>query len=143
VPYTRELCPYPETWIHPDTAAEIGIEDGDWLWLESRRGKTQGRARITLSVQPKVIYQERFWNPEFLDSQDPSQAWKVFNINMLTKRDPPYNPEYGTYTLRGFQIKISKADGPPQGAWIEAKDFKPWLPEYSENTGGGDAVYGA
>ena len=65
-PYTRELYPYPETWINPETAREIGIENGDWLWLESRRGKTQGRARVTKSVAPKVIYQERFWNPELL-----------------------------------------------------------------------------
>ncbi|MDR1082679.1 MAG: molybdopterin-dependent oxidoreductase [Coriobacteriales bacterium] len=143
VPYTRELCPYPETWMHPDTAREIGVEDGDWLWLESRRGKTQGRTRVTLSVQPKVIYQERFWNPELLDSDDPSQSWKAFNVNMLTKCDPPFNPEYGTYTLRGFQIKITKADGPPPGAWIKAEEFTPWLPDASENTGGGDAIYGA
>jgi anaerobic selenocysteine-containing dehydrogenase len=142
-PYTREIYPYPETWVNPETAREIGVEDGDWLWLESRRGRTQGRARVTLSVAPKVIFQERFWNPEYLDSDDPSQAWKALNINMLTKCDPPFNPEYGTYTLRGFQIKISKADGPPAGAWIKAKDFTPWLPEASENTGGGGAVYGA
>jgi anaerobic selenocysteine-containing dehydrogenase len=87
-PYTRELFPYPETWINPLTAAEIGVQDGDWLWLESRRGKIQGRARVTKSVQPKVIYQERFWNPELLDSEDPSQAWKVFNINILTQNGP-------------------------------------------------------
>ena len=28
-PYTRELYPYPETWINPETAREIGIENGD------------------------------------------------------------------------------------------------------------------
>lgn len=144
-PYMRELYPCPETWINPETAMEIGIEDGDWLWLESRRGKTQGRARVTKSVQPKVIYQERFWNPELLDSEDPSQAWKAFNINLLTQNNDecPFNDVYGTYTLRGITIKISKADGPPEGVWLDPTDFAPWLPEYSDNTGGGNAVYEA
>lgn len=142
-PYLRELFPYPETWINPTTAQEIGVEDGDWLWVESRRGKIQGRARITKSVAPKVIYQERFWNPELLDSQDPKQAWKVFNINILTQNDDedPFNDVYGTYVLRGIQIKITKAGGPPEGVWLEPKDFTPWLPEPSENTGGGNAAY--
>ena len=144
-PYTREMYPYPETWINPETAREIGIENGDWLWLESRRGKTQGRARITKSVAPKVIYQERFWNPELLDSADPNRAWQVMNINVLTQNNDecPFNDVYGTYTLRGITIKITKADGAPEGVWIEPEDFTPWLPELSENTGGGNAVYGA
>ena len=37
-PWTRELWPYPETWINPETAREIGVEDGDWLWLEQAWG---------------------------------------------------------------------------------------------------------
>ncbi|MCD8200325.1 MAG: molybdopterin-dependent oxidoreductase [Coriobacteriaceae bacterium] len=145
VPYTREIYPYPETWINPETAAEIGVEDGDWLWLESKRGRTQGRCRITKSVAPKVIYQERFWNPELLDSDDPNRAWQCFNINLLTQNNDecPFNDVYGTYTLRGITINITKADAPPEGCWLEAKDFTPWLPEYSENTGGGNAVYAA
>ena len=144
-PWTRELFPYPETWINPVTAAEIGVEDGDWLWLESKRGKTQGRCRITKSVAPKVIYQERFWNPELLDSDDPNRAWQVMNINVLTQNNDecPFNDVYGTYTLRGIQINVTKADSAPEGIWMDPKDFTPWLPEPSENTGGGNAVYGA
>ena len=50
---------------------------------------------------------------------------------------------YGTYTLRGIQINVTKADSAPEGIWMDPKDFTPWLPEPSENTGGGNAVYGA
>ena len=144
-PWTRELWPYPETWINPVTAAEIGVKDGDWLWLESRRGKTQGRCRITKSVAPKVIYQERFWNPELMDTNNPNRAWQVMNINLLTQNsdDYPFNDVYGTYVLRGVCINIKKADGAPEGIWMEPEEFTPWLPEPSENTGGGNAVYGA
>lgn len=144
-PWTRELYPYPETWINPETAREIGVEDGDWLWLESRRGKTQGRCRVTKSVAHKVIYQERYWNPELLDSADPNRAWQAMNINVLTQNNDecPQNDVYGTYVLRGITIRITKADGAPEGVWTNPEDFAPWMPEPSENTGGGNAVYGA
>ena len=100
---------------------------------------------MTKSVAPKVIYQERFWNPELLDSDDPNRAWQVMNINVLTQNNDecPFNDVYGTYTLRGIQINVTKADGAPEGIWTEPTDFTPWLPEPSENTGGGNAVYGA
>jgi hypothetical protein len=77
-----------------------------------------------------------------LDSKDPSQAWNAMNINLLTHHDGPYNAEYGTYTLRGFQVKITKSTK-PEGVWEEPEEFEPWMPVYSENTGGGDAVYDA
>lgn len=142
VPYLRELYPVARTWMNPETAKEIGVEDEDWVKLSSRRGETHGKVLVTEGVAPGVIYQERFWNPELLDSDDPSQAWKAMNINLLTRHDAPYNAEYGTYTLRGFQVKIEKSTK-PEGVWEEPEEFEPWMPEYSENTGGGDAVYGA
>ncbi len=143
VPWLREIYPAPQTWINPVTAAEIGVEDGDWCYVESARGKIQGKVHITEGVAPKVIYQERFWNPELLDSSDPSRAWKAMNINVLTKNDAPYNPEFGTYTLRGFTVNVTKAEGAPEGVWLEPEEFEPWLPEYTEDTGGGYAVYDA
>lgn len=142
IPYLREIYPVPLTWLNPETAAEIGVEDGDWVKLTSRRGETHGKVLITSGIAPKIVYQERFWNPELLDSDDPSQAWKAMNINVLTKHDAPYNDEYGTYTLRGVQVNIEKSDM-PEGVWTEPEQFAAWMPEYSENTGGGDAVYDA
>lgn len=143
IPWLREIYPVPETWVNPVTAQEIGVEEGDWCFVESRRGKTQGRIHITEGVAPKVIFQERFWNPELLDSDDPSRAWKAMNVNVLTKNDAPYNPEFGTYTLRGFTVKVTKADSAPEGVWYKPADFTPWLPVPSDETGGGYAVYDA
>lgn len=135
VPYLREIYPVPEMWIHPEDAEKFGIEDGQWSWIESRRGKTRGMAKVTTAIAKGVIYQERFWNPELLDSADPSQAYKAMNINVLTKNDAPYNPEYGTYTLRGFQVKVSPCpEGAPEGTWTKGTDFAPWMPESSDST---------
>lgn len=142
VPYIREIYPVALTWINPETAEDIGVEDGDWVKLTSRRGETHGKALVTEGIAPKVVYQERFWNPELLDSEDPKQAWQAMNINVLTSGDAPFNPEYGTYTLRGFQVKIEKSEK-PAGVWENPEDFESWMPQPSDDTGGGYAVYGA
>ncbi|MGK2915749.1 MAG: formate dehydrogenase subunit alpha [Porticoccaceae bacterium] len=42
--------------IHPHDAEERGIEEGDWVGIQSRVGDTVLRARITDRVQPGVVY---------------------------------------------------------------------------------------
>ena len=128
IPYLREIYPVPECWVHPYDAEKFGITDGEWVNIESRRGKTHGLARVTTAISKGVVYQERFWAPELLDSSHPDQAYKVMNINVLTKNDPPYNPEYGTYTLRGITVGISPShDAILNEVWIEPEQFQPWM----------------
>lgn len=135
IPYLRELYPVPLVSMHPETAAAYGIEDGQWIWVESRRGKVRGKALVTTGMAKGAVHMERFWNPEYLDTDTPSKAWTEMNVNILTKTDGRYSPEYGTYTLRGFQVKIYPApEGAPEGAWTEPTDFEPWMPEFSEST---------
>lgn len=135
IPYLREIYPVPECWIHPEDAEKYGITDGEWVNIESRRGKTHGKAKVTTAIAKGVVYQERFWAPELLDSDDPAQAYKAFNINVLTKNDPPYNPEYGTYTLRGFTVKVTPStDEICDKIWTEPSQFAVWMPEASDPT---------
>jgi len=42
--------------IHPHDAQERGIQDGDWVGIESRAGQTVLRAVISERMQPGVIY---------------------------------------------------------------------------------------
>lgn len=41
--------------IHPDTAARLGIQDGDPVWVESRFGKTKAVAKVTQRIHPEVV----------------------------------------------------------------------------------------
>lgn len=163
-PFLRELYPAPEVWISPEYAEEHGIENGDWVNVKSPRtdgldvfcnldtgeklteeGQSLvkngifGIARVTEGITKGCAYMERFWNPEFLEEgADPRKSWTTSNMNVLTKNTGYYNPEFGTYTLRGINVKIEKAEK-PEGVWFEPKDFAPWMPQPSENTGGGAA----
>ncbi|WP_296013138.1 molybdopterin-dependent oxidoreductase [uncultured Adlercreutzia sp.] len=145
IPYIREIYPAPEVWIDPDAAAERGIETGDWVNVKSRRCEESeyikdgifGVAYVTPGICHGVVYMERWWNPEFLEEgQDARKSWTLCNMNVLSKKAEPWNPECGTYTLRGFQVEVTKAER-PEGIWYEPEDFAPWLPQPSDNTGGG------
>ena len=39
IPSLRRMNPDPLTEIHPETAANLGIKDGDWIYIENRYGK--------------------------------------------------------------------------------------------------------
>jgi formate dehydrogenase major subunit len=49
--------------IHPHDAEQRGIEEGDWVGLQSRAGETVMRAEVTERVQPGVVY-TTFHHPE-------------------------------------------------------------------------------
>ena len=55
---SRELHPVPRFVLHPDTAAELGINEGEWCWIENQMGKMRQTAHIDPSVDPRVISTE-------------------------------------------------------------------------------------
>lgn len=132
IPALRSIYPVPEIWINTVDASKYGVAHHDWVWVESLRGRITARARVTEGIARGVVYMERFWNPETLDAD--THGWREMNVNTLTKNDAPFNDVFGTYTLRGFLVRVSKADGPPQGIWHKPEDFKAWLPEPSDPT---------
>ena len=93
--------------IHPETAARYNIKKGDWIWIETRRGRIRQRARITTGIDPRVVAAEHgWWFPE-----EPAPEYGVWksNVNLLTDNQPPYDPAMGTYQLRGLLCRIAKA----------------------------------
>jgi anaerobic selenocysteine-containing dehydrogenase len=71
--------------IHPETAKALGINEGDWVWLENKRGKCKQVARFNVGLDPKVVRGEHgWWYPE-QEGAEPN-LFGVFdtNINNLT-----------------------------------------------------------
>jgi len=132
IPWLRELYPVPELLVSPADGEQYGVLNGDWVWIESLRGKIRAKACLTEAIMPGVVFMERFWFPETLNTK--THGWQEMNVNVLTKADAPFNDVVGTYTLRGFLVKIYKAEGPPDGIWQKPEDFRTWLPVASEPT---------
>ena len=132
VPWLREIYPVPELWIYPTDAEKYGLEDGAWAWIESTRGKIRAVVSVTEGIKPGVVCMERFWNPETLQTK--THGWMETNVNMLTKADAPFNDVVGTYTLRGFLVKVYPAKSAPEGIWQNPQDFSSWLAQPSDPT---------
>ena len=97
----------PVVEIHPAAARRHDIDDGDWVWIETRRGKIKQRAKLTDGIDPRVINVEfGWWFPERRDGE--CGVWES-NANVLTDIGPPYDPAMGTYQLRALLCRIEKA----------------------------------
>ena len=61
VPLLREMQPYPTVHIHPDTAAERGISDGEWVRVESPHGWLKVKADIYPGIRPDTVMLQHGW----------------------------------------------------------------------------------
>ena len=101
----RKQAPFPLVSIHPDTAARYGITEGDWVYIETKRGKITQKARLVEGIDPRVINCELgWWYPE---AGAPLYGWDESNVNILTVSDGPYDPFFGSYQLRALLCEIS------------------------------------
>jgi assimilatory nitrate reductase catalytic subunit len=55
-------APEPFVELHPALAEAHGIEDGDRVWLHSRRGRACGRARVTPDIRPDTVFMPFHWD---------------------------------------------------------------------------------
>jgi len=104
----RERHPEPLLDIHPDTAEKLGVADGDWVWIETRRGKIKQRAHFNTGILPNVVNAEAaWWFPE-KPGADPS-LHGVFesNANVLTANSEEFlDPLTGGWANRALLCKV-------------------------------------
>jgi anaerobic selenocysteine-containing dehydrogenase len=120
---TREQHPDPIMELHPDAAGPLGIQEGDWVCVETLRGTIEQRAHVTDEIHPRVInVQRHWWFPE-QPAPEPSLhgLWRS-NANVLTMGDDPdtYDPVTGGWPLRALLCKIYKAN--PEKATTSLKE---------------------
>jgi anaerobic selenocysteine-containing dehydrogenase len=109
---TREQYPEPIMEIHPDTAKEFGIVDGDWAYIETRRGVIKQKVNVTTDIHKKVVnVQSHWWFPE-QPAQEPwlHGLWES-NGNVLTMDDiETLDPTTGGWSLRALLCKVYKVE---------------------------------
>jgi anaerobic selenocysteine-containing dehydrogenase len=105
VSWLRELHKDPVVEIHPKTAQKEGIHEGDWVILESPRGKVRQRAKFFEGMDPRVVSAEHaWWYPE---KKDPDHGWDESNINILTDNSfANCDPAMGSTHVRTLLCKI-------------------------------------
>jgi anaerobic selenocysteine-containing dehydrogenase len=105
VPWLREIRPDPIVELHPDTAEKHDILNGDWVWIESPRGRVKLRAKLNTGIDPRNIVAEHgWWYPEVRNSD---HGWDISNINILTDNShESMDPVMGATNLRVLLCRI-------------------------------------
>ena len=57
----RNRYPDPFFQIHPETAANLGIGDGMWCWIETQRGRCLQKAKLDAGMSPYTISAQHGW----------------------------------------------------------------------------------
>jgi anaerobic selenocysteine-containing dehydrogenase len=145
LPWCREQWPVPRIEINPADAEELGIEQGDWVWIETEHGKIRQCADIYYGIGKGVVNLEHAW--WFPELSAPNHGEKLCNCNRLLNPDN-VDPIMGSPCMRGFAVKLYKAtaDNSPFNNPVPCDDdgteiihdasderLKEWLPDYSLN----------
>jgi assimilatory nitrate reductase catalytic subunit len=106
---TRRIAPlvaqYPEPRVemHPRLAEKLGIGDGDWTVVETRRGALTLRAMVVTTIRPDTVFVPYHWAGE-----------KSANKLTVAAQDPISKiPQYKVCGCR-----VRKAEGPPAYAAV-------------------------
>ena len=102
----RKGNPDPLVEINPETAASLGIEEGDWVWIESPFARVRMKAKLFDGIAPDVVNaQHAWWFPE---EASPEYCWKKSSVNLLFG-DAGFDPDTGTEPLKCYLCRVIKA----------------------------------
>jgi thiosulfate reductase/polysulfide reductase chain A len=105
----RKRHPDPLVQINPSKAAELGINNGDWVWIETPVGRSKFKCEYFQGIAPQVIYAEfGWWFPEQPEGEPSLSGLWQSNINAVI---PDICDEAsGTWVLRGIMCKVYRAE---------------------------------
>jgi nitrate reductase NapA len=108
---TLRLVPEMYVEMHPDDAAALGVKDGDWVRVVTRRGAYEARASIGLDSKVKPArntvpkgYMFSPWNLSVADSADPTKnKWLVNGVSHRA-----FDPVSGQADFKKLAARIEK-----------------------------------
>jgi nitrate reductase NapA len=108
---TKRLVPEMYVEMHKDDASALGVEDGEWVRIVTRRGNYEARASIGLDSKVKPArntvpkgYMFSPWNLSVADSADPEKnRWLV---NAISHR--AFDPVSGQVDFKKLAARVEK-----------------------------------
>jgi assimilatory nitrate reductase catalytic subunit len=103
---TRRIGPlvdqYPEPRIemHPRLAEKLGLKDGDWATVESRRGRVTLRAQVVTTIRPDTVFIPYHWagaksaNQLTVAAQDPISKIPEYKVCAVRVRKAEAAPDW-------------------------------------------------
>jgi len=110
----RRFHHWPKVDIHPATARDLGIADGEAVWVETPRGRVRQIAHINSGIKPGVVHAEAYWwYPEKAIEEPILGGAFESNANAILDDDYPTLNFGGDNYLRALLCKVYPAKQPP------------------------------
>ena len=93
VPSLEKTAPEPLAEIHPETAGQYGVSDGDMMKVETTKGTIEIKARTTDDLHQDIL--------------SIPHGWAGANANQLTELEPR-DPVTGYTEMKALLCRISK-----------------------------------
>lgn len=105
---TRSMYPWPNVIINAHDAHDLGITDGEWVWIETPRGRIRQVAKVDASIIPGTVQvMPSWWFPELPAEEPWSQGVFESNGNVLTPDDiETLDPMCGNWIDRGLLCRV-------------------------------------
>jgi anaerobic selenocysteine-containing dehydrogenase len=108
----RKAYPHPLVEIHPEAAQKLNIQEGDWVWIETPKGRIVQKCKYDSNLQTDVVHaQHGWWFPEMPAEEPWLRGVWISNINVIIDDDPDWLDEaLGSWPYRALLCKIYKAE---------------------------------
>ncbi len=107
IPSLRKHMPDPMVQIHPNTAQGLGIDENDWVWIETSEARVKMRAAFFEGLAENTVSaQFGWWFPE---EDPPEYGWKKSSVNLLFGK-MNYDPETGSESLKCGLCRVYPVD---------------------------------
>ena len=133
--------------MNPKSAAKLGLNDGQWVWIEGVRGKVKRKLKLTPVVHEKIIMvPHAWWLPE-TEGKAPNLygVWDI-NVNQLIPTGMNH-PETGyggapTKTMLAKVYPLGENDAiPTENTKVNKLDFSDLYDVVPETTDYNDPEY--
>jgi anaerobic selenocysteine-containing dehydrogenase len=107
--WARKVSPDPLVHVHPDTAADQGVRDGDWAVVEAAGGRGGCRLKVHVSdrTQPGVLTTGiGWWRPE---APGPEFGVLEVNINAALSYQGAMDPATGSVDTGAIRCRMRAA----------------------------------
>ncbi|MFC1982224.1 molybdopterin-dependent oxidoreductase [Chloroflexota bacterium] len=103
----RRMVPDPLVRLNPDTAQKLGMKDGEWICIETPKGRITQKLAFDPDLDPRVVMAAwGWWFPE--DGPETLYGWDKSNFNVLTTYEVNEKPA-GSPEVKGLPCRVCKA----------------------------------
>jgi anaerobic selenocysteine-containing dehydrogenase len=109
IPWLREINPDPTVEIHPETAAALGVQEGEWVYIEGVRGRVKRKAKLTRTLHPLTVHAlHGWWLPETEGSAPNFYGIWDLNVNQLIPMGCQSSSGFGGAPTKTMLCRITK-----------------------------------